>query len=325
MISFEENERRFVESTKEEYLGNNKPINLISPKVSVYVTTYQHARFINKCLDQILAQKTSFSFEIVIGEDSSTDGTREICISYAEAHPDKIRLYLRDRKLTSMFSDDGKFYKSLNGVFTSRSCRGEYIAMCEGDDYWTDPLKLQKQVDFLEANPEYVMVFGNTALEIDGKLKPPTKDDFSFQRSDLLKSNILGTKTCVSLFKNVLHKSDFFMFNKVVFGDWLLWIMLLKYGKGYVMKDVLGVYRIHGGGIWSSLSEEEKFVGLLNFYDFISANLEELRETAKQAKLSFIKTSLQHQQVENRKIFDYLLLKHKVKMKLISIISKPHE
>jgi hypothetical protein len=60
MISFEENERRFLESTKEEYLGNNKPINLISPKVSVYVTTYQHARFINKCLDQILAQKTSF-------------------------------------------------------------------------------------------------------------------------------------------------------------------------------------------------------------------------------------------------------------------------
>jgi glycosyltransferase involved in cell wall biosynthesis len=285
--------------------------------VSVVMVTYKHEQFIRAAVLSVIEQIGDFELELIVADDLSPDHTPDIVNELIANHPYGYRIkYTRHTYNKGMMP---------NFIWALEQCKGKYVALCDGDDYWTDPYKLQKQVDFLEANPEYVMVFGNTALEIDGKLKPPTKDDFSFQRSDLLKSNILGTKTCVSLFKNVLHKSDFFMFNKVVFGDWLLWIMLLKYGKGYVMKDVLGVYRIHGGGIWSSLSEEEKFVGLLNFYDFISANLEELRETAKQAKLSFIKTSLQHQQVENRKIFDYLLLKHKVKMKLISIISKPHE
>ena len=285
--------------------------------VSVVMVTYKHEQFIRAAVLSVIEQIGDFELELIVADDLSPDHTPDIVNELIANHPHGYRIkYTRHTYNKGMMP---------NFIWALEQCKGKYVALCDGDDYWTDSYKLQKQVDFLEANPEYVMVFGNTALEIDGKLKPSTKDDFSFQRSDLLKSNILGTKTCVSLFKNVLHKSDFFMFNKVVFGDWLLWIMLLKYGKGYVMKDVLGVYRIHGGGIWSSLSEEEKFVGLLNFYDFISANLEELRETAKQAKLSFIKTSLQHQQVENRKIFDYLLLKHKVKMKLISIISKPHE
>lgn len=119
-----------------EYLGTEKEINQILPIVSVCVQTYQHEAYIKECLDSILAQKTSFPFEIILGEDDSEDQTRKICKEYAEKNPDRIRLFLRNKK--------DKIF--INGVKTGRfnflenlkSCRGKYIAMCDGDDYWTD-------------------------------------------------------------------------------------------------------------------------------------------------------------------------------------------
>jgi glycosyltransferase involved in cell wall biosynthesis len=147
-----------------EYQGTDKPVNRIQPVVSVYTATYQHGRYIAQCLDSILAQKTSFPFELIIGDDGSTDGTREICIRYAEKHPDIIRLFLRDRKTSHLFDRNGKSVKLLNNVFCIRSCRGKYLASCEGDDYWTDPLKLQKQVDFLEQHPEMAGCYHDTMV-----------------------------------------------------------------------------------------------------------------------------------------------------------------
>jgi len=130
-------ERRFKLQT--EYLGESKPVNKITPLVSVSVATYQHAPYIRECLDSILNQETNFPFEIIIGEDESVDGTREICIEYAEKFPDKIRLFLRDREISHLKDENGKLIKRLNGIFTFglMSSRGKYIALCEGDDYWT--------------------------------------------------------------------------------------------------------------------------------------------------------------------------------------------
>lgn len=144
-------QRRFL--FQQEYLGNNKIINKIEPLVSVSVATYNQENFIAQCLDGILMQNTSFPFEIVIGEDESPDGTREICKKYAEAHPDKIRLFLRDRKESHFTFPDGSTSR-YNGLWCKMSCRGKYIAFCEGDDYWIDPYKLQKQVEIMENNPE---------------------------------------------------------------------------------------------------------------------------------------------------------------------------
>ena len=101
------------------------------------------------CLDGILMQKTDFPYEIIIGEDGSTDGTREICIEYANKYPNLIRLFLRDRNVSHLTNKDGNDIM-LNGKFQKLHARGKYYAPCEGDDYWTDPYKLQKQVDFLE-------------------------------------------------------------------------------------------------------------------------------------------------------------------------------
>jgi glycosyltransferase involved in cell wall biosynthesis len=114
-----------------------------NPKVSVCMMTYNHERFIAQAIESVLEQKTSFDLELVIGEDCSTDGTRKIVAEYARKYPEKIKAMFRETNLGM----------TANGIQTLRECRGRYIALLEGDDYWTDPLKLQKQVDFLDVHP----------------------------------------------------------------------------------------------------------------------------------------------------------------------------
>ena len=122
----------------------------VEPLVSVYMITYNHEKFIAQALDGILMQEVDFPYEIVIGEDKSTDRTRAVVCEYQRRHPDKIRLHL---------SRENLFRQKLAGLGPLAACRGKYIAMCEGDDYWTDPQKLQKQVAVLEAEPEVSFVF----------------------------------------------------------------------------------------------------------------------------------------------------------------------
>ena len=127
------------------------------PLVSVCCITYNHVHYVKDALDGFLIQKTDFPYEICLGEDESNDGTREICKEYAEKYPDKIRLFLRSRK--DVIYINGHATGRYNFIETLKECKGKYIALCEGDHYWTEPTKLQKQVDFLEANESYVMSF----------------------------------------------------------------------------------------------------------------------------------------------------------------------
>src|SRR5690606_1387456 len=117
--------------------------NVSAPVVSGCVQTYQQVKYISKCLDSILAQRTDFPFEIVLGEDESNDGTREICKAYQEKYPEKIRLFLRRRQ--DVIFIDGKPTGRYNMLENLRMARGKYIALCEGDDYWIDTEKLSKQ------------------------------------------------------------------------------------------------------------------------------------------------------------------------------------
>lgn len=121
------------------------------PLVSVHMITYNHRPYIERSINGVLEQKTDFPIELVIGEDCSTDGTREVVQQYAERHPDVIRTVMRDANVGV----------KANSRSVYAATRGKYIAYCEGDDYWHDPDKLQIQVDFLEANPDYVMVYTN--------------------------------------------------------------------------------------------------------------------------------------------------------------------
>lgn len=130
------------------------------PLVSVIVLTYDHSPFIRECLDSILGQDIDFRYEVLVGDDASADGTSEIVRWYAEKYPDVIHAFIREKNLGAT--------RNLYDLFTR--ARGRYIASCEGDDYWTDPLKLRKQVGFLEGHPEYSgCTHGCRIVDEDGK------------------------------------------------------------------------------------------------------------------------------------------------------------
>lgn len=223
------------------------------PLVSISVVTYQHLNFIRECLDGILMQETNFPFEILLGDDESTDGTREICLEYAKKYPHKIRLFLhhRENNIKINRNPTGRF----NFLYNLYSAKGKYIAICEGDDYWTDPLKLQKQVDFLENNEEYILSFhkvdvlkSNGEIEKDYILKVP--EDYETIETLALKGNYIHTPSVV--YRNII-KTFPFEFLHAPFGDFLLYFLLAERGKLYYFKDNMAVYR-QGVGILSKMS-----------------------------------------------------------------------
>lgn len=224
-----------------------------SPLVSICSITYNHAPFIRQCLDGFLMQKTNFKYEIIIHDDASTDGTAEIIKEYAEKYPDLI---------IPIFQSENQYSKGLRGFyakFVFPKAKGKYIAMCEGDDYWTDPLKLQKQVDFLENHPDYVMCSHrfNILDQESGK-----------QQSDWygsLYTNVqYDIKTVISFEEwytqplSIMFCTKFFnveYYRKFEYTrDLVLVYYLLKHGKGILLNEFMGIYRKHSAGIWTGTS-----------------------------------------------------------------------
>lgn len=226
------------------------------PILSVCVQTYMHAKYIRQCLDSILMQQTTFPFEIIVGEDASTDGTREICIEYASKFPDRIRLFLHHRENNIMIErlPTGRF----NFMYNYFSSRGKYIAMCEGDDYWIDPLKLQKQVDFLERNSEYSASFHNT-LVIEGNI-----NNYCTPKSWRIFNRVKFTTNDTISETSLFHTSSFVFksrfkdlpkwFVLVLSGDMALFSLNSLYGPMYRIDEDLSVYRKHSLGITNKIT-----------------------------------------------------------------------
>ena len=246
---------------QKEYLGENKSVNNITPVVSVTVATYQHVNYIKECLDGILMQKTNFPIEIIIGEDGSTDGAQEICKEYAHAHTDKIRLFIRDRKLSQYKDKDGSIQR-FNGLWNRMSCRGKYIAFCEGDDYWTDPLKLQKQVDFLESHPDYVMCSHRFKqyMQKEGIYKDDWYGDISdgivYDLDTLIHGGWYHHPLTVMFRSDKLDIEEYSQYPYTM--DAVLFFHLLKKGPGIMLNEDMAVYRIHSGGVWSGINQENR-------------------------------------------------------------------
>lgn len=230
-----------------------------NPLVSVCIITYQHVDFIAECLDGALAQQTDFDVEILLGEDNSTDGTREICLEYAKRFPDKIRLFLHAPDRSN--SIDGMTHAINNLTNNIQQAQGKYIAFCEGDDYWTDPEKLQKQVDFLEKNPEYVLCWTKfeTLYDETGELLSDRNASFfsgergiDFDFNTFSKGWDIGMQTLV--FNRYALLQNNHLDNKY-FRDTFLISDLLTIGKGYCINESMAVYRKHAGGICSAANE----------------------------------------------------------------------
>lgn len=225
-----------------------------SPLVSICVQTYQHVDYIKQCLDGILMQQTDFEFEILIGDDASEDGTREICIEYADKYPNKVKLFLHHRE--NNISIEGTPTGRFNFAYNLYMAKGKYIAICEGDDYWIDRSKLQKQVDFLENNKNYVLCAHNTtALKEDKKVQL----NKSFEDGDFESVLLYGLNqdTLSVLFLNSFKELPSWFF-QCPMGDYPLYLLLLEQGgKVKYLDEVMGVYRHHRGGMWSSMSKSK--------------------------------------------------------------------
>jgi glycosyltransferase involved in cell wall biosynthesis len=221
--------------------------------VSICCVSYNHENYIRQCLDGFVMQKTNFAFEILVHEDASTDGTAEIVKSYEENYPNLFRC---------VYQAENQFLKQntlVNILF--KMAKGKYIALCEGDDYWTDPYKLQKQVDFLEANREYVACFHEVkVLMHNGDFV----DDFLTsvpQKHETLEDiaregNYIHTPSVV--FRNVIREyPKEFKYSPV--GDYFLYILLAQYGKFKYLNEKMAVYR-YGVGVFSQNTSEYKMI-----------------------------------------------------------------
>lgn len=222
-----------------------------TPLVSVLVQTYNHSKYIKECLNSILSQEVDFKYEILLGEDNSKDTTREICIEYAEKHPDKIRLFLHqeENKIKVNSIPTGNF----NALYNFFKAKGKYIAFCEGDDYWTDPFKLQKQVDFLVQNENFSFCYHKF-------IEKSTSDEKDFipldqPEIDLSMENIINLKYHPQLstvcFRNIFSQLPEEIL-KVINVDSFVLSLLGNYGPAKFSGEIApNIYRRHSGGIWT--------------------------------------------------------------------------
>jgi glycosyltransferase involved in cell wall biosynthesis len=228
-----------------------------NPLISILMITYNHEKYIAQAIESVLMQQVNFKYEIVIGEDCSTDRTKDIVVDYQEKYRDRIKLLLQ-AKNAGMHR---------NFIDTYYSCRGKYIALLEGDDYWTDPHKLQKQVEFLEKNPDFAICFHNMQIIYEDEPHRNRLSNINQQEittiENLAYGNYIYTASCV--FRKYLSEIPDWFYQCPV-GDYPLHLLNAQYGKIKFIDEVMGIYRVHKGGIWENKSWSyrcEKWVELL--------------------------------------------------------------
>ena len=216
-------------------------------KVSISIITYNQENYIKDTIEGVLSQKVDFKYEILLGEDGSSDGTRAICQEYARLYPDIIRLFLHDRE--NVIYMDGIPTGRYNFLYNIHQAKGEYIAFCDGDDYWTNPLKLQNQTEFLDNNPDYALVHGNYKKlnqnnnSFEKATSPPKKSGDVFL--ELLQNNFISTHT-VYVRKKILNQIDLqnlLADSGFLMADYPLWLEISRHNKIHYLEEELGVYR----------------------------------------------------------------------------------
>jgi glycosyltransferase involved in cell wall biosynthesis len=227
--------------------------------VSVLVVTYNHERFVRQALDSVLAQRLLQPFEILVSEDCSTDGTRAIVQGYAERHPHLIRLLLSERNLRS------------NEVLARglRAARGRYVALLDGDDYWTSDDKLRAQVGFLDGRPDFTICFHNVEVvdehsQSTGRLwNAPDQPEVS-DLHDLLRGNFIASTSV--MYRRAAIADVPLWYDRFLITDWPLHVIYALEGRIGYLDRTLGAYRLHPGGLFSTLDERQKLVANADFY-----------------------------------------------------------
>ncbi|WP_201790090.1 glycosyltransferase family 2 protein [Campylobacter devanensis] len=241
---------RLKHPTKRTEIVHDDISDKVNPKISICCITYNHAKFIRQALDGFMMQKTNFPFEIIIHDDASTDGTADIIREYEKKYPDIIRVTYQTENQWSKGIDVLK-------AFVYPKIQGQYVALCEGDDYWIDENKLQKQVDFLDTHPEFNVCFHPVKVIWEDNRASESifpKPKFRFNKDiltlqDLLKHNFIQTNSVMYRWR--LKDQENLVPNDILPVDWFLHLLHAQTGKIGFLSDVMAVYRRHAGGIWT--------------------------------------------------------------------------
>ena len=231
-----------------------------SPLVSVMMVTYNQEAYVATALDSILMQQVDFDYEIVIGEDYSTDRTRAIIADYQQRYGSRIRPLLHEKNLGV----------SHNWVFTMDQCRGKYVALLEGDDYWTNPDKLQKQVDFMESHPDFSMCFHNVRVLYEGGANPPASHLMTqLQQPELTLDDMTRewhVATGSVMYRRAKMLSLPLWVHDSVVIDLPLLSLLAQRGRVGFLNEEMGVYRVNSGGVSQTAKKEAYLLRLVRMY-----------------------------------------------------------
>jgi hypothetical protein len=257
------------------------------PLVSICCIAYNHEGFIRDAIEGFLIQETTFPVEILIHDDASADGTADIIREHEAKYPQLIK---------PIYQTENQWSKGNKpGHINLARAKGEFIAVCEGDDYWTDAQKLQRQVDLLAQHPEYSAAVhwvmdesenGDTAL-------PPVAsgrdwDAKTVTVADLLEQNVITT--CSVVFRAALFEGLSTQYATLPMGDWPLWIHLALKGPLVSLSDRMAVYRIHAGGLWSGMQPAVQLAGAASMLAAVHGALPyEFRERSLQSFVKYLK------------------------------------
>ena len=233
-----------------------------NPLVSIHCLVYNHEPYLRQCLDGFVMQKTNFPFEAIVHDDCSPDGSAAIIREYAEKYPDIIKpIYETENQYSK---GDGSLDRIMREAISPSS---KYIAICEGDDYWTDPLKLQRQVDYMEVHPDYSMCFHTVEIKRDGRIIGNDRHsdvDRVYSTKKIIEAGGGFCATCSLLFRRE-YNEELPEFRRIApIGDYPLQILLALKGKIFYFTKEMGVYRSGHAGSWTANQNKELYRALLD-------------------------------------------------------------
>lgn len=271
---------------------------------SINCVTFNHAAYIRQALDSFLMQKTDFEYEILVHDDASTDGTGDILREYAEKYPDKVRPLIQTENQYSQGIDN------ISGAFNFPRARGKYIFMCDGDDYWVSPDKLQKQVDYLEAHPKCTLCIHSAKIELVGKalterrMRPYRGNRLLSPEEIIDKSSGYAMSSMAFPSRLVRELPDYYVDCPV--GDTPLQMMAAAKGYGYYMDEPMSAYRVGVAGSWTAEGKSGNYARKQNaYYERMKKVYEEFDAATdgrfSEASKSALKRTYYHTMVNTRR------------------------
>lgn len=227
--------------------------DLSKPLVSIVCITYNHINFIENALNSLLNQVTSFPFEIILHDDASTDGTTKIVEKYAKNYPNIIVPIIQTKNQWSQGKRPSQF--------TFAVTRGQYIAMCEGDDFWVSKDKIQLQFNYMSNNPEATLCFHdavttNQQLQVI-KFNQYSEVELEFNVSDIIDKWFISTQTIFFEKTPILESNEYF--KGVINGDWLIQLMSAHHGKVVFLPNILACYRKHPDSLSTQVGRDKAY------------------------------------------------------------------